>query len=103
MGWRVVLAQRTPPLRAAAKRRSQAELACGVGPRCEVYGALAGRLIAQMPHWIASLMAEFYTNSMTSNCRNDFPGSQCMDSGAFRFCTGISGFADAQCWWQSES
>jgi len=26
MGWRVVLAQRTPPMRAAAKRRSQAEL-----------------------------------------------------------------------------
>ncbi len=26
MGWRVVLAQRTPPLRAAAKRRSQAAL-----------------------------------------------------------------------------
>ena len=47
MGWRVVLAQRTPPMRAAAKRRSQAELGCGVGPRRGVYGALAGRLTAE--------------------------------------------------------
>ena len=46
-GWRGVLAQRTPPMRAAAKRRSQAELGCGVGPRREVYGALAGRLTAE--------------------------------------------------------
>ncbi len=29
------------------KRRSQAELECGVGPRRGVYGALAGRLTAQ--------------------------------------------------------
>jgi hypothetical protein len=47
MGWRVVLAQRTPPLRAAAKRRSQAEFGCGVGPRRGVYGAFAGRLTAE--------------------------------------------------------
>ena len=47
MGWRGVLAQRTPPMRAAAKRRSQAELGCGVGPRRGVYGALAGRLTAE--------------------------------------------------------
>jgi len=46
MGWRVVLAQRTPPMRAAAERRSQAELGCGVGPRRGVYGARAGRLTA---------------------------------------------------------
>ena len=45
--WRVVLAERTPPMRAAAKRRSQAELGCGVGPRRGVYGALARRLIAE--------------------------------------------------------
>jgi len=45
--WQDVLAQRAPPLRAAAKRRSQAELRCGAGPRREVYGALAGRLIAE--------------------------------------------------------
>jgi hypothetical protein len=31
-------------MRAAAKRRSQAELRCGVGPRRGVYGELAGRL-----------------------------------------------------------
>jgi hypothetical protein len=36
-GWRGLLAQRTPPMRAAAKRRSQAELGCGVGPRRGVY------------------------------------------------------------------
>ena len=47
MGWRGVLAQRTPPMRAAAKRRSQAELGGGVGPRRGVYGALAGRLTAE--------------------------------------------------------
>ena len=46
-GWRGVLAQRTPPMRAAAKRRSQAELGWGVGPRRGVYGALAGRLTAE--------------------------------------------------------
>ena len=46
-GWRGVLAQRTPPMRAAAKRRSQAELGRGVGPRRGVYGALAGRLTAE--------------------------------------------------------
>jgi hypothetical protein len=34
-------------MKAAAKRRSQAEVGCGVGPRREVYGALAGRLIAE--------------------------------------------------------
>jgi hypothetical protein len=49
------LAQRTPPMEAAAKRRAQAELGGGVGPRREVYGALAGRLTAkalrQMQHW----------------------------------------------------
>ena len=45
--WRVVLAERTPPMRAAAKRRSRAELGCGVGPRRGVYGALARRLIAE--------------------------------------------------------
>ena len=50
MGWRVVLAQRTPPMRAAAKRRSQAELGCGVGLRREVYGALAGWLTAEARH-----------------------------------------------------
>jgi hypothetical protein len=33
-------------MRAAAKRRSQAEVGCGVGLR-EVYGALAGRLTAE--------------------------------------------------------
>ena len=48
-GWRVVLAQRTPPMRAAAKRRSQAELGCGVGPRGEVYGALAGAAHSAVP------------------------------------------------------
>jgi hypothetical protein len=42
-----VLAQRTPPIRAAAKRRSQAELGCGLGPRGGVYGALTGRLTAK--------------------------------------------------------
>ena len=42
-----MLAKRTPPMRAAAKRRSQAELGCGVEPRRGVYGALAGRLTAQ--------------------------------------------------------
>jgi len=47
MGWRGVLAKETPPMRAAAKRRSQAELGCGVGPRREAYGALAGRLTAE--------------------------------------------------------
>jgi hypothetical protein len=46
-GWRGLLAKGTPPLRAAAKRRSQAELGCGAGPRREVYGALAGRLTAK--------------------------------------------------------
>src|SRR5271155_1364647 len=46
-GWRGLLAQRTPPMRAAAKRRSQAELGCGVGPRRGVYGALVGRLTAE--------------------------------------------------------
>src|ERR1700692_841230 len=30
-----------------AKRRSQAELGCGVGPRRGVYGAVAGRLTAK--------------------------------------------------------
>jgi len=47
--WRTppYLAQRTPRMRAAAKRRSQAELGCGLGPRREVYGALAGRLAAE--------------------------------------------------------
>src|ERR1700692_1006779 len=40
-------AQRTPPMRAAAKRRSHAELWCGVGPRRKVYGALVGRLTAE--------------------------------------------------------
>jgi hypothetical protein len=54
-GWRGVLAQRTPPLRAAAKRRSQAELGCGVGPRRGVYGALAGRLTAERRVGIAGL------------------------------------------------
>src|ERR1700721_2730471 len=34
-------------MRAAAKRRSQAELKCGVGQRREVYGALAGQLTAE--------------------------------------------------------
>src|SRR5713101_3496425 len=34
-------------MRAAAKRRSQAELGCGVGPRRGVYGAFAGRLTAK--------------------------------------------------------
>ncbi len=34
-------------MRAAAKRRSQAEWRCGVGPRRGVYGALAGRLTAE--------------------------------------------------------
>ena len=34
-------------MRAAAKRRSQAELGCGAGPRCVVYGALAGRSPAE--------------------------------------------------------
>jgi hypothetical protein len=47
MGWRGLLAQRTPSTRAGAKRRSQAELGCGVGPRRGVYGALAGRLTAK--------------------------------------------------------
>ena len=47
MGWRVVLAKRAPPLRAAAKRRSQEGLGYGVGPRRGVYGALAGRLTAE--------------------------------------------------------
>ena len=51
MGWRVVLAQRTPPLRAAAKRRSQAEVGCGAGPRGEVYGALAERLTAELTRY----------------------------------------------------
>ena len=46
-GWRGLLAQRTPPMRAAAKRRSQVESAWGVGPRREVYGARAGRLTAE--------------------------------------------------------
>ena len=50
MGWRGVLAERTPPMRAAAKRRSQAELGGGVGPRGGVYVALAGWLTAQMAH-----------------------------------------------------
>jgi len=45
--WRGLLAQRTPPMRAAAKRRSQAELGCGVGPRGRVHGALVGRLTAK--------------------------------------------------------
>ena len=45
-GWRVVLAQRTPPMRAAAKRRSQERLGSGAEPRRGVYGALAGRLTA---------------------------------------------------------
>jgi hypothetical protein len=47
MGWRGVLAQRTPPMRAAAKRRSHAELGGGVGPRGGVYGALVVRLTAE--------------------------------------------------------
>jgi hypothetical protein len=47
MGWRVVLAQGTPPMRAAAKRRSQAELGCVVGRDAEFYGALVGRLTAE--------------------------------------------------------
>ena len=41
------LEQRTPPMRAAAKRRSHAELGGGVVPRGGVYGALAGRLTAK--------------------------------------------------------
>ena len=35
MGWRVVLAQRTPPNRAVAKRRSQAELGAAWGRDAE--------------------------------------------------------------------
>ena len=45
--WQDVLAERTPPMRAAAKRRSQAESGWRVGPRRGVYGALAGRLTEQ--------------------------------------------------------
>ena len=44
-----VLAQRTPPIRGAAKRRSQAESGRGVRLRRGVYGALVGWLTAQMP------------------------------------------------------
>jgi hypothetical protein len=47
--WHDVLAKRTPPIKAAAKRRSQAALGCGVRPRRGVYGALVGRLTAEMP------------------------------------------------------
>jgi hypothetical protein len=46
-----VLAQRTPPMRAAAKRRSQAGLGSGAEPRRGVYGALAGRLTAELTRY----------------------------------------------------
>ena len=82
MGWRGVLAQRTPPMRAAAKRRSQAELGCGVGPRREVYGALAGRLTAKRRGMLSAarrgmiLMDRktwWWGNSETSNVNGSRP------------------------------
>ena len=57
-GWRGVLAQRTPPMRAAAKRRSQAGVGGTVGPRRGVYGALAGRLTAEPPRGLEAILGE---------------------------------------------
>jgi hypothetical protein len=41
---RIAETMRTPPMRAAAKRRSRAGLGWSAGPRRGVYGALAERL-----------------------------------------------------------